>query len=254
MLLHTPLLDAKTEQNIGTTNMASVLSASDSSSEAIQHQSLAVLKDPAEEDTLECRKVTEAAGSRLVDRTDPTLAICCCPCPRTGGWVGHNVHFYGTVKRGVFPLFCMVGPDWNCLIVTYLLIIVPWIVFTIIKTPYLNIVAQIVGYVLGISHVATLMVLTLSDPGVLPKAELSDSELQDKRDDGLRVCPYCKIVRPPRAQHCYICNVCVLELDHHCPWTGKCIGKNNIRFFYLFLVFIPISIGFMVLSSVFKME
>lgn len=27
----------------------------------------------------------------------------------------------------------------------------------------------------------------------------------------------------------------MLQLDHHCPWTGKCIGKRTIRVFYVFL-------------------
>lgn len=249
-MLHAPLVDKTTDLPPPASDMAMVVSAPDESS---AHHAIPVCNDDAiEEDTLECRKVTEAVRSRLMNRSNPTVAMSCCPSPRTGGWVGHNVYFYGHIKMGYFPLFCMAGPDWNCLIVTYLLVFAPWIAFLILRSPSLHIVVQVVSYVLCAAHIATMLVLTLSDPGILPKTELSESEIQEKRDDGLRICPYCKIVRPPRAQHCYICNVCVLELDHHCPWTGKCIGKKNIHFFYLFLVFIPISIGFMVLTSVFQ--
>jgi len=35
-------------------------------------------------------------------------------------------------------------------------------------------------------------------------------------------------------------------MDHHCPWTGKCIGKRNITFFYAFLTSIVINIFFVV--------
>ena len=67
-------------------------------------------------------------------------------------------------------------------------------------------------------------------------------------------CAFCEMGRPlghanrPTA-HCYTCGRCVLDLDHHCPWTGKCIGKGNMFVFNLFLAFLPLSIGFMVLTA-----
>lgn len=35
--------------------------------------------------------------------------------------------------------------------------------------------------------------------------------------------------------HCLTCNICVMDHDHHCPWTGKCIGKYNLYPFYVFV-------------------
>lgn len=36
-------------------------------------------------------------------------------------------------------------------------------------------------------------------------------------------------------EHCDDCDACVEELDHHCPWTGKCIAKGNMVPFQIFL-------------------
>ena len=51
----------------------------------------------------------------------------------------------------------------------------------------------------------------------------------------LPFCRTCKVLRPPRSYHCRDCGVCVEIHDHHCPWMGTCIGKNNIRYFMMFL-------------------
>lgn len=41
---------------------------------------------------------------------------------------------------------------------------------------------------------------------------------------------------PDGTQLCRICNQRVLHFDHHCPFTGGCVGAYNLRFFCLFVL------------------
>ncbi|KAI8903151.1 DHHC palmitoyltransferase-domain-containing protein, partial [Gorgonomyces haynaldii] len=53
----------------------------------------------------------------------------------------------------------------------------------------------------------------------------------------LRWCKKCEIMKPDRAHHCSICGICVLKMDHHCPWINNCVWFGNYRFFVQFLFY-----------------
>nr|XP_022341576.1 palmitoyltransferase ZDHHC22-like [Crassostrea virginica]XP_022341586.1 palmitoyltransferase ZDHHC22-like [Crassostrea virginica] len=46
-------------------------------------------------------------------------------------------------------------------------------------------------------------------------------------------CTKCDQNVPPRARHCNICERCILKRDHHCLFTGCCVGFHNQRHFIL---------------------
>ncbi|KAF7458572.1 putative palmitoyltransferase [Cryptosporidium felis] len=92
------------------------------------------------------------------------------------------------------------------------------------------------------SVMAISMALTfLRDPGVLKKNSQFSSPLcsLDLQINGqivkVKICPVCRIIRPPRSVHCNVCNHCVDRFDHHCPWVGTCIGAGNQKAFMLFI-------------------
>lgn len=54
-------------------------------------------------------------------------------------------------------------------------------------------------------------------------------------------CEKCMCQKPERTHHCKTCNVCVLAMDHHCPWTMNCVGLYNFAPFMRFLFCILLS-------------
>lgn len=75
------------------------------------------------------------------------------------------------------------------------------------------------------------------NPGIPEKEFWLENYDQDKAQlTNYRICPVCQIVMnlDDQTEHCEDCNICVEGNDHHCPWTSKCVGKRNIKIFYLF--------------------
>ena len=59
-----------------------------------------------------------------------------------------------------------------------------------------------------------------------------------KIENGWRLCCSCEAIAPPRSWHCPTCNVCILKRDHHCIFTGCCIGHYNHRYFLMFIFYL----------------
>merc|ERR1740130_949887 len=69
------------------------------------------------------------------------------------------------------------------------------------------------------------------------------TNLVEKKHTGeRRHCKWCLKYKPDRCHHCRICNVCVLRMDHHCPWVYNCIGFRNHKYFFLLLVYAAIEL------------
>ena len=57
---------------------------------------------------------------------------------------------------------------------------------------------------------------------------------------GTIYCKKCLTNKEDNVYHCYDCGVCIKGHDHHCVWTGKCIGSNNYVPFIFFVICTPV--------------
>ena len=183
--------------------------------------------------------VAEEGGVPVQRRAFTTRMLS--PCARS---VNGNVTTFYRCRREsrAFPQACLWGPDWPCNLCTWALILGPSLPFQVLVAWRIHLAVSLVGVALAAFALWMLAGTALSDPGYLPKQSRAAMEAQRLRmeEQGLAgtftVCQFCNVIREqPRTSHCYDCNACVLELDHHCPWMGQCVGKYNLRYFYGFL-------------------
>eukprot|EP00397_Hematodinium_sp_SG-2012_P042607 GEMP01047169.1.p1 GENE.GEMP01047169.1~~GEMP01047169.1.p1 ORF type:complete len:304 (+),score=22.55 GEMP01047169.1:106-912(+) len=57
--------------------------------------------------------------------------------------------------------------------------------------------------------------------------------------------------KPDRTRHCSICNRCILNMDHHCPWINNCVGFYNRKFFIQLLLYVYFCLWIVVLTSLY---
>lgn len=134
----------------------------------------------------------------------------------------------------------MMGVHTTHLVGTLTLLVLTYILFLGVLVPLTGIpLFDYIGLILFVLNISLLLLTAFTEPGIIPRrppthnaeSEAAMNGLKDK----LQFCNTCHIVRPPRAKHCRYCDNCVEVFDHHCPWTGTCIGVRNYKYFINFV-------------------
>ena len=116
---------------------------------------------------------------------------------------------------------------------------------------YLFFIFYYLGIIIYILFIFTHLFTSFCNPGIPPQKyflenfNINQSEMQD-----YAICKKCKIIMDldKGTEHCIDCDICIIGNDHHCQWTSKCIGKNNLLIFKIFLKFGIIHICYMIFA------
>jgi palmitoyltransferase ZDHHC9/14/18 len=153
----------------------------------------------------------------------------------------------------------VLGPRWDGFLLSLSIYVLIWVTLTMKTTiPFLREGKHFV--LLGIMNTTAflgfilLLLTSLTNPGIIPRNEsglVHPPETDPKCIDSItgflvprfllingvcvrqKFCRTCMIYRPPRSNHCSVCDNCVLKHDHHCVALGTCVGLGNYRWFLL---------------------
>ena len=111
----------------------------------------------------------------------------------------------------------------------------------IIKVVYKNIpiIFSMIGTLINIAQIYFLIISSTMNPG-LPLKEYNTLiyEEENKNAKNYRQCKDCKlwINTDEKTIHCRKCKICIEGYDHHCDCMNICIGKNNLKSFYILIL------------------
>lgn len=156
--------------------------------------------------------------------------------------LGNTYSFFGDVYGN--PRI-IIGPHWHLFLLVTSFFSFLFFIIIIFLGKYMSTFMKFIGFVIYFTFLFSYSYTALINPGY-PKHDI-DSVTGEPRKK-FYYCSTCKmwVNREKKTQHCADCDICIEGNDHHCPWTGKCIGARNLISFYIFVVSIVFIIGYLI--------
>lgn len=162
---------------------------------------------------------------------------------RYENWKGKNVFL---CSGGL-----MLGVHIEHLCTSISLITLTWMAYIFFLAPFTHIPeCTVLAIILFFINLLFLFGTAFTEPGIIPRQK-SIYSIPQEMTSIQQYCSTCRIIRSNRTKHCRHCDNCVTVFDHHCPWTGTCIGVRNYPFFFLFVLSIFLGSFYILFSSIY---
>ena len=142
------------------------------------------------------------------------------------------------------PLIVIGNKTTYLIIIYHVLIHITFIIFRFFIMNEVDIGMKYSLNALYVASVVSHTIIFFVNPGI-PSIERYSKiflksenylKLTEEEQKDYYLCEKCNILinNLDNIEHCDECNICIKKYDHHCYWTGKCITKRTIFFFYGF--------------------
>lgn len=128
----------------------------------------------------------------------------------------------------------LIGPHYPFFILTFSIIT---IIYLFISKSYINnsqiIIIRYLGWLLYLFWSVIYFIISLKNPGY-PKTNLESI----RGSKQMSYCDKCELWNKPKSHtyHCNKCDICIEGHKYHMFLTGHCIGNNNKKEFYWFII------------------
>ena len=109
-------------------------------------------------------------------------------------------------------------------------------IFVFKKIP---IIFKTIGSIMNLVQIYFFIISSIKNPGLPSKDyEKLVYEEENKTAKNFRKCKDCKlwINTDEKTIHCKRCGICIEGYDHHCDCINICVGKKNLKNFYILIL------------------